>query len=101
MCDNNKEEFININDIPGISGLKSLDISALVARAIKYLVEGLAVAIAAYYIPQKKMNLQEIAMIAVTAALTFAILDMYSPSIASAARRGAGFGIGAMQVGFP
>ena len=93
MCDKKQQEgFINMAE---------LDVKALVARAIKYLVEGLAVAVAAYYIPQKKMNLQEIAMIAVTAALTFAILDMYSPNVAMAARKGAGFGIGAMQVGFP
>ena len=31
-------------------------------------------------------------MIAVTAAATFAILDMYTPEIGSSARAGAGFG---------
>lgn len=71
----------------------------LFMRSVKYLVEGFAVALAAYYIPRKQMNLQEIAMIAVTAAAIFAVLDMYAPSIGSAARQGAGFGIGANQVG--
>ena len=75
------------------------DLQEILKRAIKYLVEGFAVAVAAYYIPRKKMNLQEIAMIAVSAAAMFAILDLYAPSIGEAARHGAGFGIGASQVG--
>merc|ERR1712232_510735 len=77
-----------------------LSISTILTRAIKYLVEGGAVAIAAYFIPRRKMDLQEVAMIAVTAAAVFAILDLYAPSVAAGARQGAGFGIGAAQVGF-
>jgi hypothetical protein len=40
-------------------------------------------------------------MIAITAAATFALLDMFSPSIGGAARMGSGFGVGANLVGFP
>ena len=36
-----------------------------------------------------------------TAAATFALLDMYAPSVGSAARQGTGFGIGANLAGFP
>tara|TARA_B110000211_G_C14092359_1_gene559887 strand:+ start:7799 stop:8089 length:291 start_codon:yes stop_codon:yes gene_type:complete len=79
----------------------SFDLQEIVKRAVKYLVEGAAVAVAAYYIPQKKMELEEIIMIALTAAATFALLDMYAPSIGTAARQGAGFGIGANLAGFP
>lgn len=78
-----------------------LDVSEVVRRAIKYLVEGLAVAAAAFYIPRKQMNVQEIAMIAVTAAASLAILDLLAPSVGSHARHGAGFGIGASLVGAP
>ena len=74
-------------------------VQEVVRRAIKYLVEGLAVAAAAFYIPRKKMDLQEIAMIAVTAAASLAVLDLLAPSIGSFARHGAGFGIGASLVG--
>ena len=77
-----------------------LSFTTIFTRAVKYLVEGGAVALAAYFIPRRKMDLQEIAMIAVTAAAVFAILDLYAPSIAAGARQGAGFGIGATQVGF-
>ena len=78
-----------------------IDLGELLRRIVKYLVEGGAVAVAAYYIPKKKMNVEEIVMIAITAAATFALLDMYAPSIGSAARQGTGFGIGANMAGFP
>ena len=77
------------------------DISELVKRIIKYLVEGLMVAIAAYAIPKRSLNIEEIALIALTAAATFSILDTYVPSMGSSARTGAGFGIGANLVKFP
>ena len=59
------------------------------------------VALAAYAIPKKALNVEEIALIALTAAATFSILDTYIPSMAVTARSGAGFGIGANLVGFP
>jgi len=77
------------------------DIVEFVKRVIKYLVEGIMVAIAAYAIPKRSLNLEEIALIALTAAATFSILDTYIPSIGVTARSGAGFGIGANLVGFP
>lgn len=78
-----------------------LDIADLVTRLVKYLLEGIAVAVAAYVIPGKTMKFGEVAMIALTATATFAILDIYAPSVGSSARTGAGFGIGANLVGFP
>ena len=73
----------------------------LIKRVIKYVVEGLMIAIAAYIIPKRSMNLEEIACLALTAAATFAILDTYIPSMGVSARSGAGFGLGANLVGFP
>jgi len=78
-----------------------VDMSDLVMRLVKYALEGLAVAIAAYLLPGKVMKLSEIGMIALVALATFAILDVYAPSVGSSARSGAGFGIGANLVGFP
>ena len=77
------------------------DFGELVKRAIKYIIEGLMVAIAAYAIPKRSLNIEEICLIALTAAATFSILDTYIPSIGVTARSGAGFGIGANLVGFP
>ena len=70
----------------------------LVKRAIKYLVEGLMVAIVAFVIPQKPLKMDEIAIIALMAAATFSILDTFVPTMGVSARSGAGFGIGAMLV---
>ena len=75
--------------------------SDLVTRFVKYALEGLAVAVAAYLLPGKVLKFSEIAMIALVALSTFAILDIYAPSVGSSARTGAGFGIGASLVGFP
>ena len=79
----------------------TVNVSELIRRIIKYLVEGLMVAIAAYAIPKRSLNMEEIILIALTAAATFSILDTYVPSLAVGARSGAGFGIGANLVRFP
>jgi hypothetical protein len=76
-------------------------LSDVLTRLVKYALEGLAVAVAAYLLPGKVLKLSEIAMIALVALATFAILDIYAPSVGSSARTGAGFGIGASLVGFP
>jgi ABC-type Co2+ transport system permease subunit len=78
-----------------------INVAELVKRIIKYLVEGLMVAIAAYAIPKRSLNVEEIILIALTAAATFSILDTYIPSMGVSARTGAGFGIGAGLVKFP
>jgi ABC-type Co2+ transport system permease subunit len=78
-----------------------INVAELVKRIIKYLVEGLMVAIAAYAIPKRSLNIEEIILIALTAAATFSILDTYVPSMGVTARSGAGFGIGANLVKFP
>ena len=77
-----------------------LNLESLIKNILKYLLEGLAVAIAAKFIPSREISMNEVVMIALTAALTFFVLDLFSPSIASGARLGTGFGIGANQVGF-
>jgi len=78
-----------------------LDIGELVRRIVKYVIEGIMVAIAAYAIPKRSLNFDEIMLVALTAAATFSVLDTYVPSMAVSARSGAGFGIGANLVGFP
>tara|TARA_Y100001970_G_C14152523_1_gene813578 strand:+ start:921 stop:1172 length:252 start_codon:yes stop_codon:yes gene_type:complete len=77
------------------------DLLEVVRRILKYLVEGFIVAIAAFVIPHKALQIDEILLLALTAAAAFSILDTYAPSIGSSARTGAGFGLGATLVGFP
>ena len=50
-----------------------LDLGELVRRAIKYLVEGLMDALAAYSIPKVQLKMDEVALISLVAAATFSI----------------------------
>lgn len=70
-------------------------------RCIKYVFEGLVVAIAAYTLPSQSIDFGDVVQIGAIAMATFAILDFFAPSISKAARMGAGAGIGANLVGFP
>ena len=77
------------------------NVNEIIKRIIKYLVEGFMVAIAAYAIPKRSLNFDEILLIALTAAATFSILDTYIPAIGASARSGTGLGIGLNLVHFP
>lgn len=91
-----------VKQAPSLGGIDWSDIGR---RVVVYGLEGLAVAVAAFVLPKwmggRSLPLSQIAMIALVALATFAILDYGSPAIASGARQGAGFGIGARMVGFP
>jgi hypothetical protein len=78
-----------------------IDFAELVKRAIKYIVEGLMVALAAYSIPKHSLKVEEIVIIGLTAAATFSVLDVFVPAMGVSARSGAGMGIGFNLVGFP
>ena len=84
-------------------GIYTMDsgLAEIINRVIKYLIEGLVVAAAALLIPRKALPMDEIATLALLAAVVFAILDAVSPSMGVTARQGASFGIGANLVGFP
>lgn len=79
-----------------------VDPRELVRRALKYVAEGLMVAIAAQVLPKKKLDLEEVVMLACVSAATFALLDMFGgDQVSMATRQGVGFGLGANLVGFP
>jgi ABC-type Co2+ transport system permease subunit len=52
-------------------------------RALKYIIIALVVAFATYNIPETQLSQQEVIMISITAACTFAIIDMYAPTVYS------------------
>uniref|UniRef100_A0A6C0BLW4 Uncharacterized protein n=1 Tax=viral metagenome TaxID=1070528 RepID=A0A6C0BLW4_9ZZZZ len=66
---------------------------------LKYLFEGLAVAVATYLIPSSRLSYMDVLIVGLTAAAVFAILDQFSPSVATGARQGSGFAIGYQQIG--
>ena len=61
---------------------------------IIYIIEGLAVAIAAFVIPNRRTKMNEVIVLSVIAALSFFILDLFSNQVGMGSRLGAGFGIG-------
>jgi hypothetical protein len=65
-----------------------------IKNLIVYLIEGIAVAIAAYVIPNRRTKLNEVAVISVIAAISFFILDLFSDAVGKGARLGTGIGIG-------
>ena len=77
-----------------------VDFPELIKRFVKYMIEGLVVAIAVFAIPKQSMNMMEIGLIALTAAATFSILDTFIPSMGVSARNGTGLGIGLNLSGF-
>ena len=79
--------------------MSGFDFSELIKRAIKYIIEGIIVALAAYVIPKKSLNVEEVVVIALTASSCFAVLDVFIPSMGVTARTSAGAGIGLSLVG--
>jgi hypothetical protein len=82
-----------------MSGL--FDINEILKRLIKYLIEGLMVAIAAFAIPKRSLNIEELISLAMVSSATFAILDTYVPSMGVSVKQGAAAGIGFNLVKFP
>lgn len=69
-----------------------------VQALLKYVLEGLAVAIVSYMILRDRISKEELLTIALTAAASFAVLDALAPTVAIGARLGTGFGLGGKLV---
>ena len=52
-----------------------------VQKIVKYILMGLVIYIALIYIPEIPIKKKEVIMISATSSITFAILDMLSPTI--------------------
>jgi hypothetical protein len=67
---------------------------------LKYILEGLAVAIAAFFIsPKNRKDYKSILLIGFSAALVFFVIDKFAPKVSAGTRQGSGFGIGFGLVG--
>ena len=79
----------------------SIDGQEILMRILKYLLEGAVVGFAAVFIPNHKLDAEEIVMIALTAAATFSVLDLLAPAVGTSIRQGVGYGFGFNLAGFP
>jgi hypothetical protein len=79
----------------------SFDLQEVVYRFIKYVIEGLAVALVAWLLPSKSLPSEEIILVGLSAAAIFSVLDLLAPSISSTVRGGVGYGFGFRLAGFP
>ena len=69
-------------------------------KLLKFLLEGLAVSVSAFFIlGKKKCDIYSIIIIGLTAAAVFALLEKHSTDIVNGVRQGSGFGIGWNMVG--
>jgi ABC-type Co2+ transport system permease subunit len=76
-----------------------VDFSELVKRIFKYLILGIVIALVAIVIPKQRLRLEEVIILALMAAATFSILDVFAPSIAESTRNGLGMGLGVNLMG--
>lgn len=88
-------------DLHSYGGDVVLDAKTILQRAMKYIIEGAVVALTACFIPYRKLTGQEVLVIALVAATTFSLLDLFAPSIAPHARMGVGFSAGASLLRWP
>lgn len=79
--------------------LVKLNKDETIKRALKYLIEWFAIALALKFIPSQKVDLKEIVMVAIVGAIVFALLDTYSPSVSETARKSTGVAIGLKTLG--
>lgn len=64
------------------------------ASLIRYVVQGLAVAVAIYAVLRDRVQTQEILTIGLAAAAAYAVLDTFAPTVGVGARLGTGIGLG-------
>jgi hypothetical protein len=74
--------------------MDSINSRELCKRVVKYILEGLVVAIAAILLPKAKPDFEAVIALGLVAACTFAIVDTLMPSLNFPLKFGVGFGLG-------
>ena len=78
-----------------------MDSRELCKRVVKYVLQGLVIAIAAILLPKQKPDFEAVLALALVAAATFAIIDTMMPSLTMPVQLGVGVGLGAKLVSWP
>lgn len=67
--------------LQSIGGDVMLDAKTISQKIAKYTIQACVVALTAYYLPSKRIHLQEVLVIALVASTTFSLLDLFAPSV--------------------
>ena len=99
----NKNKSMNKLDSSIAKMLKRVDMQNKLTVFLGCLVEALAlVAVCVSGLCKRQMELDEkTGVLVLTIALALCVSDLYAPTMGRSLRQGAGFGVGAMLVGFP
>lgn len=80
---------------------RMVDSRTLCNRLLRYLLLGLTIAFAQLVIPKRNVTLEEVISMAIIAAATFAVIDLFGgdETLSNSTRQGAGLGIGLKLAG--
>lgn len=85
---------------PSTSIWESRPYGISLSDGFKYILEGIAVAVAAFFVsPKNRKDYKSVILIGLSASLVFFIIDKFAPKVAAGTRQGSGFGIGFGLVG--
>ena len=79
--------------------MDSINSRELCKRVVKYVLQGMVIAISALVLPKSKIDFEAVIALALIAAATFAIIDTLMPSMTFPVQLGAGFSIGSNLIG--
>jgi hypothetical protein len=79
--------------------MDSFNSRELCKRVVKYLIQGIVVAIAAILLQKPKPDFEAVIALSLVAGCTFAIIDTFMPSMTFPVQLGAGFSIGSNMIG--
>ena len=80
---------------------RMVDSRTLCRRILRYCLLGLTIAFAQLVIPRRQVSLEEVLSMAIIAAATFAVIDLFGgdETLSNSTRQGVGLGIGLKLAG--
>lgn len=81
--------------------MDSFNSRELCKRVVKYILQGAIISIAVLLLNKNKPDFEAVVGLGLIASATYAIIDLFAPSLTMPVNLGVGFGVGAQLVGFP
>ena len=79
--------------------MDSFNSRELCKRVIKYILQGLVISICCLLIPKAKPDFEAIIALGLVSSATYAVIDLFAPSLTFPLNLGVGFGIGSSLTG--